>query len=525
MTRLSLPTLAALLALLLGLIIRLYPALIGQPALSTVFMTEDGYLMLTVARNMAIGLGMTVSDGTIPTNGVQPLAALLFAVPYLVTGGDKEAGLVGVHLIAAAAALGGAVATRAFAARLLRPQDAAPVWPWVAAALWFSSPILLRHSMNGLETVLCTLALLLALLQFARVLDRGAAAGPADRLGLGVLCGLAFLARNDAVFLVVAIFAIWMLDELVRSRVAFRTMLARLVPPGLLSLAIAAPWLLNNQLRFGSIVPISGTAQAIDAGFGQNARLLPAKFFEYLFPMLPVPRTVETMPAAVWGLGAISALVLAVFLVQVLRRGGPVVRALVLAYVLHAGALAVYYGLWFGAGHFMSRYLAPVAPLLIVAALSVALDLGRWLLPHRSGAPAVIYGVGGLLLSVAFVARLLLPGAANQGHMQVVRWVADNVPEQSWVGAVQTGTLGYWHDRTINLDGKVNPAALAARRSDGHVLSYVTASEIDYIVDWADVGAAWIQRPEGGFAEAFELVLLDEARNLSVLERRGLRQP
>ncbi len=58
-------------------------------------MTEDGYLMLTIARNMAIGLGMSVSEGTIHSNGVQPLATFLFTLPYLLTGGDKVAGLVG----------------------------------------------------------------------------------------------------------------------------------------------------------------------------------------------------------------------------------------------------------------------------------------------------------------------------------------------------------------------------------------------------------------------------------------------
>jgi hypothetical protein len=53
---------------------RLWPILAAQPALPEFFITEDGYLMLTVARNMAIGLGMSVSEGTIATNGIQPMA-------------------------------------------------------------------------------------------------------------------------------------------------------------------------------------------------------------------------------------------------------------------------------------------------------------------------------------------------------------------------------------------------------------------------------------------------------------------
>jgi hypothetical protein len=162
---------------------------------------------------------------------------------------------------------------------------------------------------------------------------------------------------------------------------------------------------------------------------------------------------------------------------------------------------------------------------LIVAAVSVALDLGRWLMPRRRKALAMTYGLGGLILSGALLVRLLLPGAPDQGHEQVVAWVGENVPEEAWVGAVQTGTLGYWHDRTINLDGKVNPEALEARRTEGHVLNYVTASEIDYIVDWAGVGN-WVRFPEaeGGFADAFELVLQNPGLDLAVIRRRDPQQ-
>jgi hypothetical protein len=518
MTRFPLK-LFVLLGLLGGLAYRLYPVAVGQPALSEAFMTEDGYLMLTVARNMAIGLGMSVSDGTISTNGVQPLATLIFTIPYVLTGGDKVTSLVGIHFLAASFALGGAFAVHAFAARVLRQQTDEPVWPWVVAMLWFLGPLLLLHTMNGLETGLYTLVLVLTLLQFARVLERGEEASLSARLALGALAGLAFLSRNDAVFLVTAMFAVWALDDLTRLKTGLAAMLARIVPPGLLSLAIAAPWLINNKLGFGSIVPISGAAQSFNASFGQNAELLPSKMFEYFFPMLPVPGSFETPPIAMWAFGAISAVIFSIFFLQTMRRGGAVVRAVVLVYTLHGVSLAIYYGLYFGAPHFMSRYLAPLAPLLIVASLSVALDLGRWLLPRWPRVLAGAYSVGGIFVSAILLGRLLLPGVSEQGHMQVVRWVEENVPDTTWIGAVQTGTLGYWHDRTINLDGKVNPDALAALQAEGHVLRYVVESDIEVIADWEGV-AGWIERSDSGFSDKFELVLRDPALNLAVLRRQ-----
>ena len=498
---------------------RLWPVLAGQPALSRAFLTEDGYLMLTVARNMATGLGMTVSDGTIPTNGVQPLATFLFAGAYLVAGGDRVAGLVGVHAILAAAALGGVFALRALARRLLAGLHDDPAWPWAAAALWFAGPLLVFHTMNGLETGLVTLLILLSLLQFARVLERGRAAGPAPGLLLGGALGLAFLARIDTVFLGVAVYAIWALHLIAAQRLTVGEAARRILPAGLLTVALSAPWLVANVLRFGEIMPTSGHSQQLTAGFGQNLALLPAKLFEHAVPVLPVPGGLERAPAVMAATGLVVGAALAWFFWRRLRAGGAICWV-ALAYLAHGAALAGYYGMVFGAPHFLGRYLAPLAPLLIVAVLTGALDLVRALARERAARIAPALALAGLVLSAALLGWRAGPAARPQGHFQVVEWVKHNVDDATWVAAVQTGTLGYWHDRTINLDGKVNPAALAARRAHGSVLPYVVETgKIRYIVDWAGM-AGWAGRPDGGFDRAFELVVEDPAADLAVLRRR-----
>ena len=104
-------------------------------------------------------------------------------------------------------------------------------------------------------------------------------------------------------------------------------------------------------------------------------------------------------------------------------------------------------------------------------------------------------------------------------HRQVVKWVQGNVSELHWVGAPQTGTLGFFHDRTINLDGKVNPYALRAILEKGNVLEYVRNSEIDYIADWYGM-ADWVKmKSDPQFAKEFEVVVRDEQANLGVLRR------
>lgn len=507
-------------ALILGTLYRLYPVVAGQPALAQFFMTEDGYLMLTIARNMAIGLGMSVSDGTIASNGVQPLATFLFAIPYVLTGGDKVTSLVGVHLISAAIAVAGIFSVRALARMILAPVDPRPLWPWLVATLWYLGPLLVLHSMNGLETGLYTLMLTLTLVMFGKLLEKGPGASTGDRLFFGAVCGVTFLARNDAVFLLTAIWLVWACHALLVQRENMVQAAGKLFVPGVLSILVASPWLINNYLGFGSIVPVSGTAQALSGGLATNAAILPAKLFEHMFPMLPIPEGIEPNPiVAAVCLGIVGA-VLLIFLIGTWRRGG-VARHVTIAALIASIALAVYYGLFFGAGWFLSRYLAPVAPVLLIAATALLIRLCQYISAQRVAQIGSLLGLVAIVLSLALMGRYLIPGAKEQGHFQVVGWVSENVAPDVWVGAVQTGTVGYWHDRTINLDGKVNPDALNAILTEGHVLNYVMESPVEYLADWWGI-VTWATDPAPEHDElraAFSILVDDPAGNLGVLER------
>lgn len=510
------------LSFVLATLYRLYPIVLGPSVLREAFMTEDGYLMLTIARNMAIGLGMSVSEGTIASNGVQPLATFIFAIPYLLTGGDKVLGVAGVQLISAVIAVIGFFTVRAFMRFVLAPQDDRSIWPWLLAAVWFASPILVMHTMNGLETGLYTVMLTLTLVTFGNVLRQNDARSMRLPLLLGVVGGITFLARNDAVFLLFSIFGVWFIHEIFVARRGLVAALRMIIPSGLLIVLISAPWMISNYVNFGSIVPVSGTAQSLSGGFARNVEILPAILFENAFVMLPVPAQIQTMPVFQWSAIAIVVTIVTIFVVQTWRRGGPV-RYVVLAYLIYALAMSAYYGFYFGAGWFLSRYLSPLAPLLTVATFSVVYSVITTLM--KSNPMQVMRGIGVLSLLLCFVllGRLLIPGVKEQGHFQVVNWVNQNVAEDTWVGAVQTGTLGYWHDRTINLDGKVNPDALHVLLTEGHVLNYVVDSPITYLADWEGI-AAWVTDEMAGrngrFAAAFELILHEPENNLAVLKRR-----
>jgi len=205
------------------------------------------------------------------------------------------------------------------------------------------------------------------------------------------------------------------------------------------------------------------------------------------------------------------------FLAAATRRCGPFVPVL-WAYAIYAVMIFAYYSLKFGAPWFLSRYFAPLAPLLLTALIATGLDLTRAFGRHRDLAMSLA-SIAALILCAGLLMRLTLPGVRTQGHFQVVDWVEGNVADDVWVAAVQTGTLGYWHDRTVNLDGKVNPDALVALQTEGQVLDYVIRTpKIRYLADWAGV-ADWARVPGTAFSNHFEVVVQDRASNLGVMRR------
>lgn len=505
---------------LVGLFARLSPLLDIEGRLFWQYMTEDGYLMQTVARNMAIGLGMSTAEGTMPTNGVQPLATYLFAGLHWLAQGDKSMGIVLVTLvstlIAAAAAWLLALVGRQVFAELPHGRALAHL----AAALWFTAPLMTRHTMNGLETGLYHAALLLAMHGYLTRFCGGTLPGWGLRVWLGVLLGLAFLVRNDAVFFIAALlFTHLVLPGTQSGDSAGRRLVDALVA-GSISIVVASPWLIHNYLDFGSIVPISGTAQSHTAQVGLNLPWVGAHLFENTWLWLPLPGSIETLwPVRVVSLATVVAVLLASWLL--VGRRTALARRHFVAGVLFTAALVTYYGLFFGANWFLPRYFSAASPFLWLCVVGATYALARKFTPLTAIRPMAAKLAVGLLtvLALAFAANDYRKGITHM-HKQVVEWTQAHLGADVWVGAPQTGTLGYFHDRTINLDGKVNPQALRRLVEDGHILDYVLSSPVNYVVDWVGM-AQWVKLDQHSarFGQEFEVIVEDPARNLAVLKR------
>lgn len=495
----------------LGALCRLAPLFDHGGRLLRQFPTEDGYLMLTIARNLAAGMGMSTADGLLPTNGTQPLATFLWSACFWLVSGNKLAGVALVLLAQVGIASATAYAIYRLGARLFADQPTARPRAALAAAAWYASPLVLPHTMNCLETGLYGL-LLIATFTLLLTLPARSTADLRRWAAIGLALGAAFWARNDAILLCAAtalVHLYWGLGDNALSR---RQRFFELATAGAVVAVVASPWLVFNYVRFGNVMPISGQAEALGARFAENLPgLLPA-LFEYVLLVLPIPHALEDR---LWvRLMSVAAIVL--FAVAVRRYGPRSARgrdALRLG-LTFAALLCAFYGLYFGAGHFLSRYLFALSPLyalLWASAVHAAVEELR----RRALRPAGLPFAVALALMLVVHLRAYDQGGHHQ-HFQVVEWVEHNVPDAAWVGAIQSGTLGFFHDRTLNLDGKVNPLALEARRHDA-IDRYVADSEIDYLVDWIDI-LAWNQRAI--VASTFEVRVAHADQNLAALRRK-----
>jgi hypothetical protein len=504
--------------LLVGTLSRLAPFTDPNGRMLRQFMTEDGYLMQTIARNFALGHGLSVSDGTIATNGTQPLPAFIFAFFHYLANGNKIGGIAGIAAFSVLVSLASAGLLYSLMKNLLRGQPDGQPLALLIASLWFVSPTIVKHSMNGLETGLYFLTSLAMLTLFIRFIDENSSRLSWKQMILmGLMFGLCFLTRNDAAFLIAATLLARLILQWPRNAGLWWDRIIEAVVPGLISVAIALPWLIYNYRLFGSIEPISGIAEALGAHLGGNLIYLPAVLLDFITILFPIPPTFETNPLTILAFFVVLGAALPLSRKILLSQPRHSTKVALLTYGIFGILLCSFYGVYFGVPFFMSRYLSILSPILAAVGVTATYRLLTSTGNVRRVVQAPMMAVA-LVVAVGLNVRIYRNGLGTYGNFPAVDWVLANVPPQTWVGAIQTGTLGFFHDRTINLDGKVNPEALRARLTEGGVISYILRTKIQYLADWEGL-ATWSHSERDGFNQKFKLIVDDKKANLAVFER------
>jgi hypothetical protein len=451
--------------------------------LARVLPTEDAFYALSVSRHMAIGDGIT-ADGVTDTNGFQPLWVALNVPLYVIAGGDRYLGLrlsqwLGTLLFVAFVLLVAHLA-RALARRHGGNGTIAAAAAAIVAA---GSVSVFRLFHNGLETGVTLVLLAAAVL----VLDRWERWTPRRVLLAGVLMGALVWARIDEVAFVAAFGAV----SLWRARLALRRAAAPLAACAVAALLLT-PWLAWNIHLDGSPMPSSGKAESENVEVVRNAGAALRALGAWSAPPLLRPSLHDDAMLLFFVLSGV-AILLTLGAARYLRRRrrGPL-GAGTAALTLFGGFLVAWYVLRFGPWWFMERYLAPLL-LLTIPFLASALELSR----PRPRALAVLAGVvlvANVPLFVVLAAGPSWPPPAwaaretnlgthtNLNYEEQYAWVRAHVRLSCVVAAYETGTLIYFRDRTVNLDGKVDHAALQARLA-GRGPDYVDARRVDVMMD------------------------------------------
>jgi hypothetical protein len=288
---------------------------------------------------------------------------------------------------------------------------------------------------------------------------------------------------------------------------------------------VSLPWLVHNAVRFGSVVPVSGRAYIGGANLSANARAGVVALFEHAnlvaaFEFNPLQHWPPFVAACAVAL-ALAAAAAGRRLASI--RRGPTERALFVLPAAFALGLVGFYVPFFDAPHFLRRYLFPLSPFLALAWGFAAAAVWRRVGASRLRAAGVIALVL-LLANFALRDGLLVRGPWQRSALfRSVEWVEANLTDETWVGAFQSGTLGFFHDRTVNLDGKVNPEALAAIGRQA-LPAYVVGSPVQFVVDWASILEPW-SRSDPALLRHFEWSARDPRANFAVLGRRGAAAP
>ncbi len=535
MSRLEKMTLGTTVALVLA--IRVTVALADHRALiSLQILSDDAFYYFKIARNVVESRGMTF-DGLAPTNGFHPLW-LVVLLPIVAIFGSStvtplHAGGVVLAFIAAATTI---------PLFLLARRTGGSAAGLLTAGMWTVSPYFVFHGMNGHETGLAGL-FAITLVAYYVLREEAPSRGSARRtIVLGILGGIAILARLDTALLLGAISIDILIGGFTSGR--FVPALRRIALMGGVVVLIWVPWGIVSHTQTGEWLPTSGQASrelALNYGWSNlrpvwsppenyrtgfdpyfDSRHPPAKYFADVSTNLALTFLYENPLAAVlrtdvpfqmrtglrrytpmkWFrasplLGLTVLLTLAAAWVVASRRARPPGEP---RGDCSLGRVLAIYGLLMLAGYtfyspthwFHNRYLFPVLALATVQATSVlAVHLGglrqRW--PAARHLPGLVYLV---LLALPLVPMEKSPIASGLRWKEVPAgaflgsWEAlkGRIEPGRTVGAFQAGTLSWFSGRdVVNLDGKVNPDAMQALR-DRRTHEYILGTGVDYLVDW-----------------------------------------
>jgi hypothetical protein len=487
---------------------------------------DDAYYYFKVAATYP-ALGFWSFDGLQPTNGVQPLWAILL------TGLAQVAAWFGVtdpHVLDRLFVAFAAVVQFAAGATLLHlVARQVSIGTGVAAAGAFFLPAsLVWGRVSGVESPLLALMLVSTVAYYHLGFRTAPTAGRAAALGL--LLGLTTLSRLNAGLLIPCLLGFHLLRPSAGHLTArFRHVLAA----GATATAVVAPYLIWNLVQTGHLLPVSGVAKSlqVESALSEWAAQSQSswKFLSFVYwtwiervqwfigsrladgMWLTGVRLVEdeALPGR-WLLGVTGALLLAPLLVgrprewfgflrERVRRLSPFAYFLAFALLDAVASVSLYptqtYSIpawWLVSDEILLIVLGATLTAASLQFIGAALLAPRRRLVVASAGLALLVA-GHAWQSVALFWRGPLEPrdwhlSWNDESYRATEWINANVQPGARVGSWNAGVLGYYARRpVVNLDGLMNTFELLPYVREGRVHEYVLRHDIRYLVDMESI--------------------------------------
>lgn len=456
---------------------------------------EDSFIIMTVTRNIAMGKGLTI-DGKTITGGVQP-GSFIYIIAHIASGFDKWDALRWARFLNLIGSFFSGYMLYRLSRLILKkePIAYAHTLSLFSSALWIGSYQVFRINLNGYETVFAMCALLIVLELYLRRWDCDLQKIRFFDIVLGFAMGFSILCRVDLGFLSVGLAGWYFFVNSERYKRKFVSILTWAI----ISLIITLPWWIFNIWLDGSIMPLSGKATRLQVTFNGHGHSILQSFIRTLDALFEIPFISLYAPYQ-WGNSIIWLIVRLILLLIIgllfwksrkkiaslfsLINWKPIGGLFIFAFLL-----IIYYIFVHGAWWFMKRYLHPVRTLLfifsgiyILSLVTVLVNLCKNKILYK-----IIFSfLSILILCISFFQWFITYNDTDSNMlMPSVTFLRDYYPSAR-IGAFQSGTLGYFLDNVVNLDGKSNPNAYHAARDD-NVINYILNNNIGIISDWPEV--------------------------------------
>jgi hypothetical protein len=404
---------------------------------------EDAYYMLTVARNFALGNGLTYNFN-LKTTGIQPLATFLYSSIFIFSNLLGLSDWSALSLIIITNALLLILFTITLIKQASFFENDFDNLSWIIPLLTLFNFGLFRTFTYGLETRLYLLLFAITV-NFTIKLNLKEIS-PSQLLKLSFLIGFTALARID--FIIVVLF--FFLIQYIQKNISIKNLFII----GFLSTLFTLPWFIYVYSVTGSFIPSSGSAQSELATIHNVAPRFLAMLIainENLTPWLYTgARNIFVLT------GFLSLLLFIFFFRKSLLNTINHIKShratkVYNSWLLSLLTLILIYIIFFWASHFYYRYSSPLS-VFIIAFFGIIISKF-----FKDKVRTLKYIFSSIIIILFFLQAYysLHTGTIGNTHSVSAGFIKQHFSNTKKVGAFQSGVIGYFNNNVINLDGKI----------------------------------------------------------------------